>query len=61
MIQEKSARRLAFLKPRINDQTFLSKIVFVAHNKGWLNDKTFAREANRWKKMFDLDQIREAI
>ena len=28
------------LKPRLNDQTFSSNIVFVAHNMGWLNKQT---------------------
>ena len=33
-----------FLKPRIEDQTFSSNIVFIANNMGWLNEQT----------MFDL-------
>ena len=28
------------LKPRLNDQTFSSNIVFVKHNVGWLNAQT---------------------
>ena len=31
---------VCYLKPRLNDQTFSSNIVFVAHNVGWLNEQT---------------------
>ena len=36
------------VKPRLNDQTFLSNIVFVAHNVGWLNEQTmFDQTSNK--------------
>ena len=36
------------IKPRLNDQTFSSNIVFVAHNMEWLNKQTvFDQTSNK--------------
>ena len=43
-----SCGRGHYIKPRLNDQTFPSNIVFVAHNMGWLTKHTvFDQTSNK--------------
>ena len=36
-----------YIKPRLNDKTVFSKIVFVAHNMGQINDQAFPRSRSK--------------